>query len=97
MGPRYDVNSQRYFHSRRVVKGEMEKPWLEKKDPKEKWVSIMPVVGILIGLAISGFLVWDGIRNVVHHTYCPLLDENFDGDGLNSDIWTKEVQVGGFG
>ncbi|KHO00226.1 glucan 1,3-beta-glucosidase [Metarhizium album ARSEF 1941] len=96
MGPRYGVNSQLYFHSRRVKKGEVEKPWLEKKDPKEKWVTILPILGILIGLGISGFLVWDGLRNVVHHKYCPLLDENFAG-GFNTDVWTKEVQVGGFG
>ncbi|KAG5912955.1 hypothetical protein E4U42_001619 [Claviceps africana] len=96
LGPRYDVQSQRYFHSRRVVKGEIEKPWLDKRDPKEKWVTIMPIVGIFIGLAISGFLVWDGMRNVVHHKYCPVLDDRFDG-GLNADVWTKEVQVGGFG
>lgn len=78
------------------MKGDIEKPWLEKKDPKEKWVTILPIIGILIGLGISGFLVWDGIRNVVHHKYCPVLDDSFDG-GFNTNVWTKEAQVGGFG
>lgn len=90
------VGGQRYFHSRLVKKGEIEKPWLEKADPKEKWVTIMPLLGILLGLAISGFLVWDGMRSVVHHKYCPVLDEDFSS-GLDPSIWTKEVQVGGFG
>jgi hypothetical protein len=86
---------QRYFHSRRVKKGEVEKPWMAKADPKEKWVTILPVLGIVLGLAISGFLVWDGIHSVVRHKYCIVLEDNFDN--FNTDVWTKEVQVGGFG
>ncbi|KAJ2987990.1 hypothetical protein NUW58_g4212 [Xylaria curta] len=86
---------QRYFHSRRVKKGEVEKPWLAKVDPKEKWVTILPVIGIFIGLAVSGILVWDGIRSVVQHKYCIVLEDNFER--FNTDVWTKEVQVGGFG
>lgn len=91
------VNGQnRYFHSRRVKIGEVEKPWLEKTNPKEKWVSILPILAILFGLVGSGFLVWDGIRSVVKNKYCPVLDEDFS-QGLNPNIWTKEVEVGGYG
>ncbi|TQW00671.1 hypothetical protein V2A60_001730 [Cordyceps javanica] len=96
VGPRFEERAQRYFHSRRVAKGDVEKPWLQKKDKKEKWVTIIPLIGILVGLGISGFLVWDGLRSVVHHKYCPLMDEDF-GNGFDSNVWTKEVQVGGFG
>ncbi|KAB5562727.1 beta-1,3-glucan-binding protein [Coniochaeta sp. 2T2.1] len=96
LGARFDERSNRYFHSRRVKKGEIEKPWMNKSDPKEKWVTILPIIGIFIGLAISGFLVWDGLRSVVKHKYCPVLMEDFSS-GFNTDIWTKEVQVGGFG
>ncbi|KAI1864681.1 hypothetical protein JX265_008405 [Neoarthrinium moseri] len=87
---------QRYFHSRRVKKGEVEKPWLQKKDPKEKWVTILPVIGIFLGLGISGVLVWDGLRSVVKHNYCMVLQEDWS-NGFNKEVWTKEVQVGGFG
>jgi beta-glucanase (GH16 family) len=93
---RFDERAQRYFHSRRVKPGEVEKPWLDKSDPKEKWVTILPVIGIVIGLAISGFLVWDGIRSVVKHNYCLVLQDDFT-NGLDTAVWTKEVQVGGFG
>ncbi|KAK4672033.1 hypothetical protein QC764_610910 [Podospora pseudoanserina] len=96
MGARYEDRGQRYFHSRRVRKGEVEKPWTKTVDPKEKWVTILPVIGIVIGLGISGFLVWDGMRSVVKHKYCPVLEEDFSG-GFNSDVWMKEVQLGGFG
>jgi hypothetical protein len=87
---------QRYFHSRRVRKGEVEQPWKDKKDPKEKWVTIIPLIGLAIGFCLAGFLVYDGIHSVVHHNYCSVLDDNFSS-GLNPNIWTKEAEVGGFG
>jgi len=86
----------RYFHSRRIKKGEIDRPWLDRKDPKEKWVTILPVIGLLVGLGITGFLVYDGLQSVQNYKYCMILDDNFS-DGLNTKVWTKEVEVGGFG
>ena len=88
--------SQRYFHSRRVKKGQIERPWLDKKDPRQKWTWIIPLGGIFLGLAVAGFLVWDGLRSVVNHQYCPVLVEDWS-EGFNTDVWTKEAEVGGFG
>lgn len=85
-----------YFKSRRIKKGEVEKPWLEKKDPKEKWVTIIPLIGLFIGSIFAGLLVYDGIKSVVHHEYCPVLSEDFS-KGLDPRIWTKEAEVGGYG
>ncbi len=90
------VLNQRYFHSRRVRKGEVERPWMDKKDPREKWVTIIPLIGLFLGFAIAGFLIYDGLKTVVNHVYCPVLNEDFSG-GFNSKIWTKEAEVGGFG
>lgn len=87
---------RRYFHSRRIKKGTVERPWLDKKDPREKWVTIIPLIGIFIGLAITAALIWDGLRNVVNHEYCPVLIEDFS-KGLDPAVWTKEAEVGGFG
>ena len=89
--------SQRYFHSRRVQKGEIEKPWLQNKDPREKWVTIIPLMGLGVGLLLAGFLIYDGLRSVVNHKYCPVMHEDFSGSTLNDRIWTKEVEVGGYG
>jgi hypothetical protein len=86
----------RYFRSRRVKKGTVERPWLDKKDPKEKWVTIIPLMGIAVGLAITALLIWDGLRSVVNHKYCPVLDEEWV-NGFDEKIWTKEVELGGFG
>ena len=86
----------RYFHSRRIKKGEIEHPWLDRKDPREKWVTIIPVLGILLGLAVSGFLIYDGLQTVQSHCYCSIYEDDFSS-GFNTKIWTKEVEVGGFG
>ncbi len=88
--------NQRYFHSRRVKKGEVERPWTKVKDPREKWVTIIPLIGLAVGLAIAGFLVWDGLRTVINHKYCPVYMEDFSG-GFDTKVWTKEAEVGGFG
>lgn len=85
-----------YFHSRRVRRGEVEKPWMQKKDPKEKWVTIIPLIGLLLGFGVAGFLIYDGLSSVVHHKYCPVLYDDFSG-GFNHDVWTQEAEVGGFG
>lgn len=87
---------QRYFHSRRVKKGEVSQPWLSKKDPREKWVTIIPCIGLAVGLAIAGILVWHGVASVVNHKYCPVLMEDWS-DGFREEIWTREVEVGGYG
>jgi hypothetical protein len=72
------------------------KPWLKQKDPKGKWVTILPIIGMILGLGIAGFLVWDGLSSVVRHDYCQILSEDFS-NGLDPNIWSKEAEVGGFG
>ncbi|KAH7398702.1 concanavalin A-like lectin/glucanase domain-containing protein [Phaeosphaeria sp. MPI-PUGE-AT-0046c] len=84
-----------YFRSRRVKKGEVERPWLDKKDPREKWMTIIPLVGLFLGLGVVGVLIWDGVRSVAQHNYCPVLEENFAS--WNDKVWSKEVEVGGYG
>src|SRR5437762_64198 len=90
-----DNLSHSWFRSRRVKKGEIEKPWMEQKYPKQKWINIIPLLGIGIGLSLSTVYVYFGVHTIVNHNYCPVLIDEFSE--LNSIIWMKEVQVGGFG
>ncbi|KAI9663275.1 MAG: hypothetical protein M1821_008323 [Bathelium mastoideum] len=96
------VNSlrPRYFQSRRIDKNAVERPWLDKKnrDPREKWVWILPLIGIFAGLALSGFLIYDGLHALTNHVYCPVLDADFTaGATLDPKVWQQEVETGGFG
>lgn len=85
-----------YFKSRRIKKGQQERPWLEKKDPREKWVWILPTIGIAIGLGLMALQIYFGLQRISKHDYCVVLDETWAG-GFDEKIWTKEVEVGGFG
>ncbi|KAL1304605.1 hypothetical protein AAFC00_003574 [Neodothiora populina] len=85
-----------FFHSRRVKKGELEKPWLGKKDPRERWVNIIPCIGILLGLCLTGFLIYNGLQTVSNKQYCVVFEDDFS-NGFNEKIWMKEAEVGGFG
>lgn len=88
-------NEHNYFRSRRVKKGDVEKPWLDRKDPREKWVTIIPIGGLVLGLIVVGILIWDGIRTVAVHKYCEVYTDDFSS--WNDKVWSKEVEVGGFG
>jgi len=53
-------------------------------------------IGIAIGLGLAGFLIYEGLQSVSNHVYCPVLTETFS-EGLNNKVWTKEVELGGYG
>lgn len=40
--------------------------------------------------------IFFGLQRISNHNYCVVLDETWEG-GFDDSIWTKEVQVGGFG
>jgi hypothetical protein len=96
---REQYNPQRttYYRSRRIIKDGNSKSPGFKKDPGEKWLWIMPLIGFLMGLAITGVLIFMTVYGRVTHTYCPVLDEDFSSGALNPKIWTQEVEVGGYG
>lgn len=85
-----------YFRSRRVLKDEVVKLPSHKKVPKERLENWLPILGIIIGLSICGYLIYNGISSVPHHQYCVILDDDFSS-GYNHDVWTEEIQVGGYG
>lgn len=91
------VEPPKYFRSRRVEKKDIVKPWLsEPRDPKEKWVTIIPLLGAFVGLILAALLVWDGWKSVINHNYCLVFEDDFS-QGLNPDNWQAEIQLGGFG
>lgn len=86
-----------YFHSRRIDPKDIVKPWAEKKDSSKKWHTIIPLIGIVIGLGLAALECWQGYTSVVNKSYCLVYDEDFSSGTLDPNIWTKEVSAGGFG
>jgi hypothetical protein len=89
--------NREYFRSRKLVNGDIRKPWLEEEDSSKKWLLIIPLSGMVMGLFIASMIIYGGIKVVVKHKYCDLFIENFNGMTLNESVWTKEVELGGFG
>lgn len=96
--PRTFPVQERFFHSRRIKKEDIEKPWLkERKDPRQKWLTLIPLVGFIVGICLGGYMVYDGWTSVPENTYCSVYEDNFSSGVLNDKIWLKEVEVGGYG
>lgn len=94
--PRLKWGPQPYFRSRRIKKGTIERPELKEKDPHDKWVNIIPYMGVIVGLGVIGLLTWVGLHSVINHKYCSVLYDDFS-HGFNPRVWTQEVQCGGYG
>lgn len=87
-----------YFQSRRVKDEEIDTSWLKaKKDPRQKFLSIIPLTGLFLGLCVSGVNIYVGYSRVPVNRYCLLYEDDFSSGKLNQDVWLQEVQVGGFG
>jgi hypothetical protein len=87
----------KYFRSRRIKKVDGQAPPKFKKDPKEKFLWIIPLSGLLFGIAITGVLIYLQIGRLSTSNYCPVLDDDFSSGSLNPSIWTAEQEVGGYG
>ncbi|SGZ49831.1 CIC11C00000003628 [Sungouiella intermedia] len=73
-----------------------EKPWLEGKTRKRlKYLNWIFCAGIFAGLCVIGVQVWMAWRSITNFDYCEVLIDEFET--FRDDIWTREVQVGGFG
>ncbi|KAJ6567738.1 glycoside hydrolase family 16 protein [Mycena vulgaris] len=77
-----------------------EKPWLQRSPPRARTSWWLTFFCMLIGLAGAALLVFFGIQSVdvlKDSDLCPLLTENFNGNTLDTNTWTREAQLGGFG
>lgn len=84
-----------YFRSRRVKPEDVQMPWLDKPHPRQKWGTILPLIGLGLGFMVVAIMIWDGFRVIGRHKYCEIYHDNFTT--LNKNVWTKEVELGGYG
>lgn len=87
----------RPFVSRRIQKGEAEKPWIsQKKSVTSKIITAIPLVGLAFGLIIVGIYGYTGWSSYDTVDFCPYWEDDFS-NGLDEKLWQREVQVNGFG
>lgn len=89
-------NPRPYFRSRRIQKGTIDRPELRERDPRGIWVTLIPLIGFLAGLALVIVLSYLGYASVDMHQYCEVFIDDFS-NGFNPNIWTQVVETGGFG
>lgn len=70
---------------------------MDEKDPRRIWHLVLPLIGVFLGFAITGYYIYHGMQNAPQHEFCMVLNEDFSSGILDTKIWTQEVELGGFG
>lgn len=77
-----------------------DKPWLTKREPRALYSYLITVICMLLGLGGAALLCWRGLLSVQKldpSRLCLVMNENFDGTSLDDTIWSRDVELGGFG
>ncbi|KAF9042890.1 concanavalin A-like lectin/glucanase domain-containing protein [Panaeolus papilionaceus] len=77
-----------------------EKPWLQRPQRGERFSYFLTLFFLFLGLAGAAILCWRGVSDVLlldESQLCMVMDDSFDGSSLNTDNWSLDVELGGFG
>ncbi|KAK7062554.1 hypothetical protein VNI00_000042 [Paramarasmius palmivorus] len=77
-----------------------DKPWLTRKLPRDRisyWVTFFLIALGWIAAACLVFFGTRGVNLLSDDQLCMVLDEQFNGGDINTDIWQYDVGLGGFG
>jgi hypothetical protein len=81
-----------------MLSGELSKPWVGKKDKAARISYILTYSMVLLGIIAAAVRCFYGWRSVsLIGKLCPVLDDDFNGNDLDSDVWVREVDLGGYG
>ncbi|KAI8855050.1 concanavalin A-like lectin/glucanase domain-containing protein [Chytridium lagenaria] len=69
----------------------------ERKRSAKKWLKRLPWIGIIPSLGVCGVIIWLAVKSVPNYKYCLVLQDDFNSDSINTDVWSHEVGLGGFG
>ncbi|BFZ57044.1 hypothetical protein PYCC9005_004094 [Savitreella phatthalungensis] len=87
----------RPFKSRRIDTVN-EKAWLQKRHSGwRKAGTIIPLIGLFFFLVIIGLMAYTGWHSYDTEKFCPYWEDDFSSGQLDSNVWSHEVQLGGFG
>jgi hypothetical protein len=81
-----------------MLSGEIIKPWVGKKDKAARISYFLTYSMLLIGIAAVALRCYNGWRSVsLLEKLCLVLEDDFNGNDLDTSIWMHEVDLGGFG
>jgi hypothetical protein len=81
-----------------MLSGELTKPWVGKKDKAARISYFVTYSMLLLGIAATAVRCYTGWRSVsLIGKLCLVLEDEFNGNDLDSSVWIHEVDLGGFG
>lgn len=83
------------LHSKLSVE---DKPWIKKKDFRERISWWMTLAVIFVGFGVSAIVVWrgwTGVRQLTDDQLCLVMNDNFNS--FDESNWSRDVELGGFG
>ena len=81
-----------------MLSGELSKPWVGKKDKAARISYILTYSMVFLGIIAAAVRCLYGWRSVsLIGKLCPVLDDDFNGNDLDGDVWVREVDLGGYG
>lgn len=89
------ARNTRPFRSR-VITQPSEKEWLHEKPSRQDRIAIwIPRIGLLVSVCILAGFIYGGWTAWETNRYCLVMEDNFDA--FDSTIWTREIELGGYG
>lgn len=81
-----------------MLSGEITKPWLGKKDKAARISYFLTYSMLVLGIAVGALRCYTGWRSVpIAGKLCLVMEDEFNGNDLDTNVWRHEVDLGGFG
>jgi hypothetical protein len=81
-----------------MLSGDITKPWVGKTEKAARISYFLTYSMLLLGIAAAGLRCYYGWRGVsLIGKLCPVLDDDFNSNDLDSNVWVREVDLGGYG
>jgi hypothetical protein len=81
-----------------MLSGELTKPWVGKKDKAARISYFLTYSMLLLGIAASALRCYFSWRHVpLLDRLCLVMEDDFSSDELDTGIWMREADMGGFG
>jgi hypothetical protein len=94
--PLDQARPRRAYKSSRLH-GDHPKPWLQRFNKRALWGTAILYTGALIGTGIGVFLSWRDLQQAPLAQFCDVPFWEDDFATLDSEKWSREVRVDGFG